>query len=316
MIQKPTCIYIALLSSLLIGPAARGCPEEATGAATVARGKSSVHIVTKREGDAIRFFVDNRESCEVTITLDLRLVNLKSDKPLPLVASFPPKEVTEAVVLEPESAGAGWEYSYTNYYKLGSCDARHDDSQRYLLPYLPGYRFKVTQGYNGPYSHKGSNRYAIDWKMPEGTIICAARGGEVVKIKEDSNTGGPDVKYDKFNNYVLIRHDDGTLGHYCHLQQSGALVKVGQRVVAGQPIALSGNTGYSSGPHLHFCVYQTRSGRQRLSVPVKFRTADSDQVTLVENGRYRAADIPLPIPVLVDTVAGEPSDVDGQGRGG
>jgi murein DD-endopeptidase MepM/ murein hydrolase activator NlpD len=55
----------------------------------------------------------------------------------------------------------------------------------------------------------------------------------VVKVKDDSSTGGSGMKYDPFNNYVLIRHNDGTLGHYCHLQKGGAAVKPGQLVKAG-----------------------------------------------------------------------------------
>ena len=82
--------------------------------------------------------------------------------------------------------------------------------------------------------------------MPKGTIVCAARGGLVASVKDDSKTGGPSIAYDRYNNYVLIRHEDGTLGHYCHLQQHGVLVKVGQVVSAGQPIAHSGNTGFST----------------------------------------------------------------------
>ena len=98
--------------------------------------------------------------------------------------------------------------------------------------------------------------------MPEGTPVCAARGGVVVKVegrlgsrrRAASNTTS-------INNYLMIRHDDGTLGHYCHLQKDGATVKVGQRVEAGEIIARSGNTGFSSGPHLHFAVIKPRNGR-------------------------------------------------------
>jgi murein DD-endopeptidase MepM/ murein hydrolase activator NlpD len=181
--------------------------------------------------------------------------------------------------------------SFTNYYKLGSNVAVHDDTTVYQLPYLPGDRFTVTQGFNGTYSHKGSNKYAIDWKMPEGTLVCAARGGTVVKAKNDSNQGGASIKFDRFNNYVLIRHDDGTLAHYCHLKKDSVTVKPGQRVTTGEVIARSGNTGFSSGPHLHFCVFKTKDGRMRQSLPVRFRTSTETAVFLKESERYRAADL-------------------------
>jgi murein DD-endopeptidase MepM/ murein hydrolase activator NlpD len=103
------------------------------------------------------------------------------------------------------------------------------------------------------------------------------------------------MAYDRCNNYVLIRHADGTLGHYCHLQKGGVLVKVGQTVTAGEPIAHSGNTGFSTGPHLHFCVFMTRNGRERVSLPVKFHTAADEAITLVGGRTYRAAETPAPI---------------------
>jgi murein DD-endopeptidase MepM/ murein hydrolase activator NlpD len=125
--------------------------------------------------------------------------------------------------------------------------------------------------------------------MPEGTPVCAARAGVVVSLKQDSDTGGSSIDFDKFNNYITIRHADGTLGHYCHLQKDGCCVKLGQRVNAGDWIAKSGNTGFSSGPHLHFCVFRTKNGRERESIPVRFRTSPSDQATTLLNGRtYRA----------------------------
>jgi murein DD-endopeptidase MepM/ murein hydrolase activator NlpD len=248
-------------------------------------------VNTKRVGHSTRFLVENNEYCEVTMTFDMSLRNLAGEHPFPYTATFPARQLTEAFTLSPVEADGKWEYSYTNYYKLGSNCARHEDGYLYQLPYGPGRKFKVTQGYNGRFSHTGANQYAIDWQMPEGTLVCAARGGIVVRVKDDSDTGGPSMDYDRYNNYILIRHEDGTLGHYCHLQKGGCLVKVGQTVAAGDVIAHSGSTGFSSGPHLHFCVFKTRNGRERISIPVHFRTADRTSLTLVEGRSYRAAEV-------------------------
>lgn len=248
-----------------------------------------VKVTTRREGKLIRFFVENNERCEVTMTFDLALVNLTGPFSFPHTAVFPARKVTEAFALSPTDPSHKWEYSFTNCFKLGSYLARHDDSFVYELPYKQGERYKVTQSANGSYSHTGSNKYAVDWKMAEGTIVHAARGGWVVKTKEDSDTGGPSMDYDCYNNYVLVRHDDGTLGHYCHLQKGGCLVEPGQVIVAGQAIARSGNTGFSSGAHLHFCVFQTRSGKERVSVPIQFRTSSEEAVSLYAGRSYRAA---------------------------
>ena len=248
----------------------------------------TVKVITKREGDSIHFFVDNQELCEVTMTFEMDLLNLKSSASIPYTSSFAAGKVTEAFTLSPNDPDEKWGYSYTNYYKLGSCCARHEDAYLYQLPYETGNAFRVTQAYGGTFSHKGSNKYAIDWKMPEGTLVCAARGGLVVKTRDDSNRGGSSMKYDRYNNFVLIRQEDGTLAHYCHLKKGGCLVKPGQVVHAGDPIARSGNTGFSSGPHLHFCVFKTKDGRERESVPVKFTTAETVSTTLVEGRNYTA----------------------------
>lgn len=251
----------------------------------------AVKVTTKCEDGVTHFYVENKELCEITMTFGLDLSNMKGNVEFPFTATFPAQEVTEAFSLTPTVAGGEWEYSYTNYFKLGSSCARHDDSYVYHLPYAAGCKFKVTQGYNGSFSHRGSNLYAIDWQMPEGTPVCAARGGVVVKIKDDSSIGGSSIKYDPYNNYVLIRHDDGTLGHYCHLKKGGVCVKPGERVQVGKQIALSGNTGFSSGAHLHFSVFKTKDGRERISIPVKFRTADGAAATLVEGRRYESMEI-------------------------
>jgi len=93
-----------------------------------------------------------------------------------VTATFPAQGTTEAFSLSPINPDKAWEFSFTNRYNLGSVDAVHDDSFRYSLPYAAGHSFKVSQGYDGKYSHRGSNRYAVDWEMPEGTPVHAARG--------------------------------------------------------------------------------------------------------------------------------------------
>lgn len=101
--------------------------------------------------------------------------------------------------------------------------------------------------------------------MPIGTPIVAARGGVVVSLenRQSGRTGNPS------GNFVRILHDDGTMGVYLHLQQGSVRVREGQRVTQGQPIARSGNTGNSTGPHLHF-VIQRNVGMALESIPFAF----------------------------------------------
>ena len=251
-------------------------------------GSKLVRVVTHRDGDVTRFFVENQERGEVTMTFDFDLTNLKPSKEFPLTATVPANGTTEIFSLAPVNPDEPWDFSFTNRYNLGSADAVHDDSYCYSLPYAAGRSYRVSQGYDGKYSHKGSNRYAVDWEMPEGTPVHATRGGLVVKVKDDSDQGGGDVSFDPFNNYVLVRHSDGTLGQYCHLQKGGAAVHEGDVIKDGDIIAHSGNTGFSTGPHLHFTVYKMKNGKERESIPVKFRTSADGAVTLQAGRKYTA----------------------------
>jgi murein DD-endopeptidase MepM/ murein hydrolase activator NlpD len=146
--------------------------------------------------------------------------------------------------------------------------------------------------------------------MPVGTAVRAARGGLVVKVRDTSNVGGAHARFACYNNYVLIRHDDGTLGQYCHLKKGGAQVREGDHVAEGDVIALSGNTGFSSGPHLHFSVYKIKNGDERESIPVKFKTAEADAATLKAGGRYTALRTTVE---GVSRLAPEPSTAAGSG---
>ncbi len=101
--------------------------------------------------------------------------------------------------------------------------------------------------------------------MPEGTPIVAARAGMVVKVENDQSGRGKNPS----GNFVRILHDDGTMGVYLHLMQGSVNVREGQRVLAGTALARSGNTGNSTGPHLHFVV-QRNVGLALESIPFDF----------------------------------------------
>jgi murein DD-endopeptidase MepM/ murein hydrolase activator NlpD len=138
------------------------------------------------------------------------------------------------------------------------------NSFAYSLPYEKGKCFLLVQAYQSKlFSHKGE--LALDFKMKKGTKICAARGGVVVDVKEDSKKGGIGTKYLSQGNHVIIKHEDGTYGNYWHLKYNGALVNIGDTIEQGQVIGLAGKTGYALFPHLHFEVtMQPRPGRNQL----------------------------------------------------
>lgn len=140
----------------------------------------------------------------------------------------------------------------------------------YTLPYEKGRSHLLVQAYQSRlFSHKGE--FALDFKMKKGTRICAARGGVVVAVKQDSKKGGLKARYLDEGNHVIIRQPDGTYGNYWHLEYGGALVHVGDTVTQGQVIGLAGKTGYAAFPHLHFEVTEVESPGQD-QIPTQFLT--------------------------------------------
>jgi murein DD-endopeptidase MepM/ murein hydrolase activator NlpD len=255
---------------------------------TSAGDQKLIKISNQKKDGRTEFFVENLQEADVTVTLEVELKNLSSSQPLPFTTTLPPRTKISAFALSQIDAQADSTWSYTYFATWGSLTVTHDDSYTYLLPYPTGQSFPVSQGFHGKYSHTGGDCYSIDFKMPEGSPVHAAREGVVVGVKDDSNIGGGDKKYEWDANYILIRHSDGTLGHYVHLQKGGVKVKLGDTVTAGQSIGLSGNTGHSTGPHLHFAVFKAQSGKQRETVPVKFRTTPLMAEVLSEGRAYKA----------------------------
>jgi murein DD-endopeptidase MepM/ murein hydrolase activator NlpD len=142
------------------------------------------------------------------------------------------------------------------------------------LPWRQGETYECIQGVRGTFTHNGLNEYAYDFLMPVGTIVTAAASGRVVRIKQDSREGGTRVRDFAGGNVVILDHGRGLFTQYLHLDHGGVLVREGEIVAAGQPIARSGNTGFSTTPHLHFQV-QDATGQ---SLPASFLCVTGDGV--------------------------------------
>ncbi len=143
----------------------------------------------------------------------------------------------------------------------------------YRLPFEAA-RLRVDQAPQGRFSHDDEeNREAVDFALPEGTLVLAAREGTVMQIQDGFHGNGQDRERDGARaNFIRVLHSDGSMALYGHLQAGGMRVRRGQAVQAGQPIGLSGNSGYSSAPHLHFVV-QVNRGMGLRSVPVRIFAA-------------------------------------------
>src|SRR5688572_16405089 len=137
------------------------------------------------------------------------------------------------------------------FLSLSTAVTKGIDKYEYDLPFKKGAEYRVVQGYGGLFSH--SNIAALDFAMPPGTPIYAARAGTIYSYKDNNDEGGPFSEYKNKANYIIIRHNDGSFGCYWHLQKNGVLVKHGQ-VSKGQQIGFSGASGFILRPHLHFSV--------------------------------------------------------------
>lgn len=238
--------------------------------------RNSVLVVSERTSKGqIIFEAENLNPYLVTLSLDLeKLTNLKTDRTLPLYVELPGHAKKTILTLSPIIEASTTDYQSSYGWVKGSAFAVHDDSYVYRLPFASGANVRVSQGYNGGFSHKGLSAYAIDFSLPIGTSVYAAREGEVVGVDVSSNLGGASPLYRPYMNYVNIRHSDGTLGNYYHLKFGGSAVKIGDTVTKGQLIAYSGNTGYTTAPHLHFSVSKVDpvSMRRPMNLPIKMQT--------------------------------------------
>lgn len=161
----------------------------------------------------------------------------------------------------------------------------------YLLPYPVGTSYVVSQSYCNPLGgHR--NRIAVDFMMPMGAQILAARGGKVINVVSHFEDG--DLRRGH-NNRVLVMHEDGSIAWYGHLQQDSVSVVEGDVVTQGQALARCGNSGNTGNlPHLHFEVFRSRPYDYDDAIPVSFRNAKGPTDArggLVKGQSYEAVDV-------------------------
>lgn len=224
-----------------------------------------VKLETKKHEAGETLVVRNDLYAPVEIELQLSGVSNAvgvPDKPIHWVLQ--PRSKIRLLTLSPRDPAKPMHYKPKLSYALG--DPRLlPKNNPYPLPWLGG-PFRLTQGANGKYSHfTAKGRFALDIAMPVGTPIIAARSGMVVKIENRQSGRGNNPS----GNFVRVLHDDGTMGVYLHLTRGSIKVREGQRVNVGEQLALSGNTGNSTGPHLHFVV-QRNVGMALESIPFDF----------------------------------------------
>ncbi|MGA8205289.1 MAG: M23 family metallopeptidase [Woeseiaceae bacterium] len=235
---------------------------------------SAVRVTEAIVGGTMTLTAHNTFYAPVELALDIERIDgiQYPDPDEELRWVLPPRSDTDVLDLPLSNDGAAPALVYQFKYVAGDPAARHQPPGPYRAPFSISSEFPVTQAYPEVATHTTPDSYyAVDIAMPIGTDIVAARDGIVFDVASRHFSSGLDPIRDGPNaNVVRILHDDGTYAIYAHLNTNTIRVKPGDRVRRGQYIADSGNTGYSSGPHLHFAVVRN-AGMHLESVPFTFQ---------------------------------------------
>ncbi|MBS0660128.1 MAG: M23 family metallopeptidase [Verrucomicrobia bacterium] len=211
----------------------------------------------------------------VSAEITAELTNMRATPPVPVQ-----RDVTEArttlTTLRPAEKGKKSNYTFAARFFVGRSGSRPDYGHVYRVPFPPVARFRLSQGYAGNFSHDPGSpmEFAVDWAMPEGTQVLAARDGTVVAFRADQTAGGPTEEFHDRVNLVVVEHPDGTLAEYLHLRPGGVAVKLGQKVAAGDLLGFSGATGYAREPQLQVRIYRIYAPGRDEGLPVRWDTRD------------------------------------------
>lgn len=243
--------------------------------------QKNINVFYESNADSIIVYASNLEYCSVSLLLNFDLDNMVSLNGNNKIFVLPSQNQKYRITaLYRDNKNKKYNFSYKSNICYGDATlTNYDKDFKYHLPFLKNTTFTVVQGYNGKSSHK--NEYALDFNMPEGSTVVAARAGIVFELIQTNNTGCEEMDCMQYNNLISILHNDGTIAKYVHLKYKSSLVKLGDSVSASQPIALSGNTGWSKGPHLHFvCSLPAINKWQTISTV--FKVEDGDKVLSLE----------------------------------
>lgn len=243
--------------------------------------RAPLKITQERVGDELQLIAHNGLYAPVEVGL---LINASSGistrregELLRRVVAPRDSSVLLRLAVEPGATMPRVRFDYD--YMPGDPGAVHHAKNGYRAPFAAAANYPITQAYPDNITHQSADsEHAIDIAMPIGTDVLAARGGVVFEVISTNFSGGPNrEEHIRSANIVRILHDDGTLAVYAHLNWNTIRVRPGERVRAGQYIADSGNTGFSSGPHLHFAV-QRNAGMRLEAVPVAFEGPNSRSI--------------------------------------
>ncbi|MBT8067573.1 MAG: M23 family metallopeptidase [Gammaproteobacteria bacterium] len=243
--------------------------------------RATMKVTQERFGDELRLVAHNGLHAPIEVGLVINastgVRGAREGELLRWVVAARGSRVLMRLPLEQGTAAPQVDFHYD--YMPGDPNAVHSATNGYRAPFVSAANYPITQAFPDNVTHQSpDSEYAIDIAMPVGTDVLAARGGIVFDVIGTNYSGGTDREAHLHSaNIVRILHDDGTFAVYAHLNWNSIRVRPGERVQAGQYIADSGNTGFSSGPHLHFAV-QRNAGMRIEALPVAFEGPSSRSI--------------------------------------
>ncbi len=252
--------------------------------------KSALHVAVDREDDAesVRLIAVNECLCVVTFRVEI----IDSEFSSPTAGDHYQVTLapgTRQSLVQAKRTGPGAkDLKYAWRAALGSPEATHNPERPYRVPFGIGSTYLISQAFPSRITHTTADSwYAVDIALPDGTPVYSAREGLVINARHDFfRSAAVPVMLDQAN-VVAILHGDGTIALYAHLHWDSIRVRIGEHVVRGQYIADSGNTGFASGPHLHFAVIRN-TGMENVSVPIEFGGPSGTAVTPVTDASLTA----------------------------
>lgn len=233
-------------------------------------------------------YVEATNHSGAPITIHLRVAQRRNLLPYParpdtqIVPAHASLKLKQFLPVDPNR---GTSFRYQWGWVIGDVSADHDDSVRYRMPFGGTEPRPLSQGVDGEFTHQGAHRYAFDFAMPIGTPILAARSGLVIRVSDGHTRHGISDEFLTRANAVLVMHDDRTIATYAHLDP-GAGVREGMRVRTGEVIGFSGNTGFSTGPHLHFDVWKPLATGQIRTLEIRFQDGSREGFVPAEAVAY------------------------------
>ncbi|QOY64089.1 M23 family metallopeptidase [Lysobacter sp. H21R4] len=272
-------------------------PVKAASPAASAADSVAARVRIEATDDGYHAWADNPLPGPIEVRLRYRQRhNTVASPALPARATVPALDSTVVAVFRATDPARAVDFDLILDSVPGNPSAQPRDVT-YVLPLAKDTPVVIDQGFAGSFSHDDDeNRYAIDFAVPVGTAVLAARDGVVMQVLDryldvtNSNASQhrgtvPADTLLRNANLIRVLHDDGTMAVYAHLQRGGAVVAQGQPVRTGQHIGWSGNSGFSTAPHLHFAV-QVNRGMRLVSLPFRMEGGACGNASLTFKWRW------------------------------